>query len=94
MKTYLERAIAFVAGFFRNKKDESMTRLVTLVLAFGALVLCWAIYRVATRASLNDAAAVIVAIAGALTPVIAGGVVALSKRTKATDTPANGDPKP
>lgn len=82
---YHERVIRFCTGFFENSAKQSMTRWVVWLLAFGALGLVAAVYKVATRSSLNDAALTITAIGGCLATIVTGIFGALKARTKSTD---------
>ena len=81
------RLLRWLAGFTNNRGDQSMVRAVAILLTFGALGLIYTVYRVATRASLHDAAGVIVAVCGGLATVVTGVFGALAKRTKLTDLP-------
>jgi hypothetical protein len=84
--------IRWLCGFFSNKSDQSMTRALALLLGVGALMLIVAVYRVATRQSLEGAALTITAICGGLATVVTGIFGALAKRTKLTDHPPGVSP--
>jgi len=75
--------LAWCAGFLEVGTRQSMTRLVTLLLALAATLIGAAIFAVATRPHLDSAAAqVIAALATVVGAFVAAGCVALINRSQ------------
>lgn len=89
----LRRFFRFLAGFFEIRAEQSMSRLVMLVCALGALWLVRSIDRLTQRPHLTDVHVAMVRTVGVVLGVlIIQGAVALAMRARAAAPAAVPDP--
>jgi hypothetical protein len=82
------RCTHWCGSFFARNTDQSMTRLIMLILAVAVLIPLGAAAYVATRPHLTQwHAAVITALAGMVTALVWNGIVAIRNRNSSSEPP-------